>query len=183
MTSGKLLHQSQPDPNNHIYTMDFNKDGTLLAVAGRDSNVYVYDETTKQLAFNMRELGNEPGHSNRIFCVKFNKTDGNMIVSGGWDNTVQIYDMRYRGPVHSIYGPHICGDCIEIRNDGHTMMTGSHRMEDVIEIWDLRMNKRTRTIPWEGTGAQEDFVYEEAPTDRLNSSSLSNITNNNYGQQ
>jgi len=114
-TSGKLLHQIQPDPENHIYTMDFNADGTLLALAGRDLHVHVYDETTKQLAFKMKEGYEQCGHSNRIFCVKFNKQNPNMIVSGGWDNTVQVYDTRYRGPVHSIFGPHICGDCIEIR--------------------------------------------------------------------
>jgi hypothetical protein len=32
------------------------------------------------------------------------------------------------------------------------MMTGSYRMDDVIEVWDLRMSRRTRVIPWEGTG-------------------------------
>lgn len=34
-------------------------------------------------------------------------------------------------------------------------------MDDVIEVWDLRMNKKTRTIPWEGTGNQEEMIYEE----------------------
>jgi len=53
--------------------MDFNADGTLLAVAGKDMKVKVYDETTKSLAFEMKELGELPGHSNRVFCVKFNK--------------------------------------------------------------------------------------------------------------
>lgn len=87
-TSGKMLHQIQPDPENHIYTMDFSKDGTLLAVAGRDLHVHIYDETTKQLAFTMKEGPQECGHSNRIFCCKFNKENPNMVVSGGWDNTV-----------------------------------------------------------------------------------------------
>ena len=50
------------------------------------------------------------------------------------------------------------------------MMTGSYRMDDVIEIWDLRMLKRVRHIPWEGTGGIEDFEYEEAATDRQNDS-------------
>jgi WD40 repeat protein len=76
------------DPENHIYCMDFNHDGTLLAVGGRDLKIRVYDETTKSLAFTMKNLADQPGHSNRIFCVKYNKTDPNMIVSGGWDNTI-----------------------------------------------------------------------------------------------
>jgi COMPASS component SWD3 len=151
-TSGKCLHQKIADPDNHIYAMDFAPDGTLLAVAGKDHKVRVYDETTKSLAFEMKELADLPGHSNRVFCVKFNQADPNMIVSGGWDNTIQIYDTRYRGPVKTIYGPHICGDCIEIKNDGHTMITGSYRIDDAIEVYDLRMGKRTRVIAWEGSG-------------------------------
>jgi hypothetical protein len=31
--------------------MDFNKDGTLLGVAGKDHKIKIYDETTKSLAF------------------------------------------------------------------------------------------------------------------------------------
>jgi len=32
-----------------------------------------------------------------------------MLVSGGWDNTVMLYDVRSGGPVQWAYGPHICG--------------------------------------------------------------------------
>jgi len=55
-TSGKCLHTVLEDPENHIYTMDFSRDGTLLAVAGRDLKIRVYDETTKSLAFTMKDL-------------------------------------------------------------------------------------------------------------------------------
>jgi hypothetical protein len=60
-----------------------------------------------------------------------------------------------------MYGPHICGDCIDIRNDGVTMLTGSYRIEDCIEVYDLRMFKRTRVIPWEGSGSQELLMYDD----------------------
>jgi COMPASS component SWD3 len=36
----------------------------------------------------MKESSELPGHSNRIFCVKFNPYDPNKIASGGWDNTI-----------------------------------------------------------------------------------------------
>lgn len=39
-----------------------------------------------------------PGHSNRVFSVKFDKDDENLLVSGGWDNTIQIWDLRGRRP-------------------------------------------------------------------------------------
>lgn len=74
-TSGKCLHQVLEDPENHLYTIDFKPDGTLLAVGGRDKSIRVYDETTKTLAFQMKEKLDLYGHSNRIFCVKWNHVD------------------------------------------------------------------------------------------------------------
>ena len=73
-----------------------------------------------------------------------------MIVSGGWDNTVQIYDIRKKGSVASLFGPHICGDSIDFRHDGHTLLTGSYRKEDCLELWDLRKNEKLRNIDWNG---------------------------------
>lgn len=82
------MHARCDDPDNHLFALDFNIDGTLLAVAGRDLHIRIYDETTKSLAVKMKEKGELPGHSNRIFSVKFNPNDSNMLVSGGWDNTL-----------------------------------------------------------------------------------------------
>jgi hypothetical protein len=50
--------------------------------------VKVYDETTKTLAFDMKRLADLDEHSNRTFCVKFNKTTPIMMVSSGCDNTI-----------------------------------------------------------------------------------------------
>lgn len=74
-TSGKCLHKNLEDPENHLYAIDFTADGMLLATGGKDRHVRVYDETTKSLAFTMKEKGKLIGHGNRIFCVKFNKGD------------------------------------------------------------------------------------------------------------
>ena len=97
-----------------------------------------------------------PGHSNRVFCVRFDPLNSNTIASGGWDNTIQIYDIRKKGPVASIYGPHICGDAIDFYNDGNTMLTGSYRQESVLELWDIRTFKRVREINWNGPKAAEN---------------------------
>ena len=87
-----------------------------------------------------------------------------MLVSGGWDNNLFVYDMRYRGPVHAIYGPHICGDSIEFKSDGYTMIAGSYRGEDALEVYDMRMMKRSRVIAWQGSGAEE-LLPNEVVTD------------------
>ena len=79
--------------------MDFNSTGTVLAAAGRDLHIRIFDETTKSLAMTIKEKGDLPGHSNRIFALKFNPIDENVLCSAGWDNTVQVNDLRAKGPV------------------------------------------------------------------------------------
>ena len=73
-----------------------------------------------------------PGHSNRVFSVKFKPDNPNIVVSGGWDNTVQVWDVREEKSVQSFYGPHICGDAIDVH--GNTILTGSWRPEDQLEV-------------------------------------------------
>jgi len=89
-TSGKCLHSRQSEDNldNHLYTIDYSNDGTLLATAGKDKFIRLYDEQTKSLVLKMKERKELCGHSNRIFCTKFDPNDSNKIVSGGWDNTI-----------------------------------------------------------------------------------------------
>ena len=45
-TSGRCLHQKkvEDDDENQLYTIDYNPDGSLLAVAGKDRYVRLYDE-------------------------------------------------------------------------------------------------------------------------------------------
>jgi len=87
-TSGECLHSRNDNPENHLFCLDYNYEGTQLATAGRDTHIRIYDETTKSLALTMKERGDQPGHSNRVFSVRFNPLDSNMVVSGGWDSTL-----------------------------------------------------------------------------------------------
>lgn len=126
-SSGKCLHSVQEDPENHLYALDFTQDASLLAVAGRDRHVRIYDETTKAQICAMKEKGKLSGHANRIFALKFNKTDQNMLASGGWDNNIFIYDVRKKGPTHAIHGPMVCGEALEFHSDGVSLVAGSYR--------------------------------------------------------
>ena len=123
MTSGKCLH-SIVDEENQIYAIDYRHDGGSFATAGKDKKVRVYDEATKTM---VTEMGggyseNTSGHSNRVFSLKFHPLDENVLLSAGWDNTVQMWDVRMEQTVRHLFGPHICGDAMDIR--GNTIVTG-----------------------------------------------------------
>ncbi len=51
-----------------------------------------------------------------------------MIVTGGWDRCVKIWDTRTSDPVRSIQGPYITGDAIDIQEG--LILTGSHQAEN-----------------------------------------------------
>lgn len=87
-----------------------------------------------------------PGHSNRIFSAKYFPGDENTIVTGGWDNTVQIWDTRVGYSIRSIYGPHICGDSLDIV--GNQIVTGSWRSNQQLEVWDFVSGEKISEVPW-----------------------------------
>lgn len=150
MTSGKCLHSSQ-DEGNQVYAVDYNQEGTKFVTAGKDTAVRVYDEATKTLVLTMKgglgySVKTTPGHSNRIFSCKVLDHDENMVVTGGWDNTVQIWDIRQGAAVRSIYGPHICGDALDVV--GNTIVTGSWRPDHQLELWDYTTGAKISDVPW-----------------------------------
>jgi len=150
MTSGKCLH-SLEDDGNQVLALDYNDDGSNFVTAGKDTALRVYDEATKSLVTTMQggvgySIKTSPGHSNRVFACKYVPKDDNIIVSGGWDNTVQIWDVRAGSAVRSFYGPHICGDALDVV--GNEVITGSWRPEDQLEIWDLGSGQRISSVQW-----------------------------------
>jgi len=168
VTSSKCLH-SFDEPENQIYAVDFSPDGRFFVTGGKDASLRLYDESRKELVATLRG-GNAfgptaaAGHSNRIFAARFHPGDPNLIVSGGWDNTIQIWDCRQERSIQSIYGPHICGDGLDVLCDsaGNTqILTASWRPENPLEIWDLRSSKRSVLIDWEQSllGSQACLLY------------------------
>ena len=70
--------------------------------------VRLYDEATKTLQSTLSGgLGYQRvGHSNRVFSLKFCSQDDHMLLSAGWDNTVQVLVLivaigMSRAPLHA----------------------------------------------------------------------------------
>lgn len=58
-----------------------------------------------------------------------------LLVSGGWDRTLQVWDLRLARSVRSFFGPYICGDALDMR--GGVLVTGSWRHANPLQLWDF----------------------------------------------
>ena len=138
--SGKILQKIE-EPNNPLMCVDYSYDGLLFATGGNDKVVRLYDDNTKTLIQKLeRHRYDLPEHYNRIFSVKFSKKDPNLLLSAGWDNTILLYDLRAKEVQHYLYGPHVCGDGLDLKDD--LLLTVSWEKEDQIQLFDLRTNKK-----------------------------------------
>jgi len=71
-----------------------------------------------------------------LFALKFFKDDPNLIIAGGWDKSIFIYDIREKGgPAFHIFGPELCSNAID--SCQNMIVTGSYRPLDSLQIWDI----------------------------------------------
>ena len=150
----KLFMMREHD--NTINTIDFNRTGTLFATAGKDCNIRVYDEETKSLTQTLKKADwNHTGHDNRIFAVKF--IEDKLLISGGWDSVIHIWDVRTGKSVRHMYGSNISGESLDFQ-DGR-VLAGCYSVKDQIQVWDFNKGTRIETIDWTHNPDIAAYVY------------------------
>lgn len=138
--SNVCMHHVKEE-RNQVNALDYSEDGEVLASAGKDTKVRVYDaarlEVVHTLSADMIGCpGAATGHSNRVFALKFCPGEPHLLLSSGWDNTILFWDLRVGEAISSIFGPHVCGDGLDAF--GHEVLSGSWRPTKQLELWDRR---------------------------------------------
>ncbi|KAH0572061.1 WD40 repeat protein [Spironucleus salmonicida] len=122
-----------------IYNLKYAPDASIYAAAGKDKAIRIFDENTNSQLCELRGGSNvlqTAGHSNRIFSVEFDKLNHNILYSSGWDNTVQIWDIRCGHSVSSIHDVQVCGDSLDSAEN--LLLCGSWRQRAALQVFDLR---------------------------------------------
>uniref|UniRef100_A0A8C5MHY1 Anaphase-promoting complex subunit 4-like WD40 domain-containing protein n=1 Tax=Leptobrachium leishanense TaxID=445787 RepID=A0A8C5MHY1_9ANUR len=157
---------SLTEPENEINALDFCMDGSVFATAGKDRNIRLYDSHTNEV-LNLIEaphtLYNDDttltiGHTRRIFALKFHPAEHHVFLTGGWDDSIKVWDKRIlREAQRLIPGPHICGPGIDIQGD--RIITASWAARSALQLWDFRSGKHLQDVPFPAATMQGEFLY------------------------
>lgn len=138
------------EPNNELTCFDFSKEGTYCASTGRQLTVRIYDTASFDVIreyIPSNNCSNALMHWNKIYALKFHPELTANFCTGGWDKTLKVWDLRTReGVVKSIYGPHLCGEGLDIRNN--KIVTSSWVVSKALQLWDFGSTKLISNIPY-----------------------------------
>ncbi|XP_014214862.1 WD repeat-containing protein 38-like [Copidosoma floridanum] len=137
---------------NEINAIDISVSGEHIFSVGKNASLNEYDLETARVIRNFKKDPHDvvtdnviKYHTSRIFAVKCHKTDANLVITGGWDNTLKIWDIRVSdGSIKSINGPHVCGDAIDLKDT--KILSGSWVDKDSLQLWDMTSAKLIETI-------------------------------------
>ncbi|XP_067833490.1 dynein assembly factor with WD repeat domains 1-like, partial [Heptranchias perlo] len=143
----QCLHTLAED--QETLTASFNPSGSRFVTGGSAASIRVYDTVTHH---SLLTLTSSPsmmvmdGHQSRVFALKFHPGSCSELISGGWDNTVQFWTENHPRSIRKIFGPHLCGDAMQIHPETNQILTGSWRKEKSLEVWDYMSGEKIQDI-------------------------------------
>jgi hypothetical protein len=109
-----------------VWGVKFSPDGTLLATAGYDGLVRIWDVATRQPKHDLEK------HKGWVRAVAFSR-DGTRLASAGEDGHVVLWDPKTGAEVTSIAAHEGAATCVAFAADGQTLASGGS--DKLVKLW------------------------------------------------
>lgn len=133
---GRLI-QTYAAHGYEVLSLAVSGDNARFASCGGDRAVFLWDVATAQT---LRRLGGAHGHAGRVNCVAFAGDDDALLVSGGLDTTVRVWDLKGAGshrPLQVLAEARDAVTAVCVR--GPEVLAGS--VDGRVRTYDVRMGR------------------------------------------
>jgi WD40 repeat protein len=119
-----------------VYCAKFSPDGHLLASAGQDKTIRLWEPTSGKLLGELKE------HNDEVNYVVFSP-DGTLLASAGDDRSAKLWDARAQKVRWSLRGRDKVV-AVAFSPDGKLLVSGDHRGE--VQLWDTSNGKEVKSF-------------------------------------
>jgi WD40 repeat protein len=141
-------------------TVSFNHDGSLLAAAGYDGKVYIWNVADKSLAFTLE------GHTGGVAALRFSPV-GAVLLSGSGDE-IRVWDTERGSGFPALKGDFLVLTALAFNPEGTLFASGS--ADGFIDLWGLAESGPLSLPPleaftpqaghWEGGSGSVDVSFD-----------------------
>jgi WD40 repeat protein len=144
LESGKQIGEDWRDDNNAVRSMTLSPDGKTIASGsgGGDYNVRLWDVKTRKV------IANWTGHT-YVVCTLCWSADSERVVSGSWDGTARIWNVKSGQTVLIIETGHNWVYAVMYSPDSSKIATGGDE-ENAVKIWDAKTGELLKTLKHDG---------------------------------
>lgn len=116
-----------PGHMHEVLTVDFSPNGFHLASGGGDNAVKIWDLREDRCIYTL------PAHTNVVSSLKYEKTAGDFIVTGSFDNSAKLWTAPTCASLRTLAGHESKVMCVDISPDNKFIVTASY--DRTFKLW------------------------------------------------